>query len=392
MARKRYHNPKGAGGPGEFPDALPVAPAGGVRGRGAQLNPGNRFETTRLHVLGEHLDALPVDAGSSGPCQVPTEIFPDRSNTVINRVESPDVGFEWSLNPYRGCEHGCIYCYARTFHEMLGFSCGLDFETKIMVKFDAPDLLRRELARPSWPAEPIAVTTATDAYQPLEARLGVTRRCLEVMAQCHQPVTITTKSKLVLRDLDLLSDLARFQAVRVAMSLTTLDHGLAAKMEPRASSPGDRLKAVEGLSRAGVPVLVLVSPIVPGLTDQEVPAILRAAANAGAKSAAYDLVRLPGQVQAIFLEWIQRQFPDGAQRIEQAIRQVHNGKLDNPAFFARFRGYGALSQQIARMFKVFARRFGLDGRMPPLSGAHFHPPQTNGQLPLFDRPQMAEPK
>jgi len=244
----------------EYRGALAEGP---VRGRGAGLNPGNRFETTRIHILGEHLDgpdaaASELDvARESVSGRVPTRVLPDESRTVINRVDpkmSPDIGFRWTINPYRGCEHGCIYCYARPGHEYLGLSCGLDFETRIFAKLDAPRLLRRELAGPGWAGESIILSGVTDPYQPVEAKLEITRRCLAVMAQCGQPVSVITKNRLVVRDVDHLKMLAGRDGAHVAISLTTLDAGLAAKLEPRASSPVDRLRTIRELSRAGVPV------------------------------------------------------------------------------------------------------------------------------------------
>jgi DNA repair photolyase len=308
--------------PVEHRDAIPSGPA---RGRGAGLNPGNRFESIRLHVLGEHLDEI-VSENPDGT-QVRTLVYDDRAQSVVNPVDSPDICMKWTLNPYRGCEHGCVYCYARPSHENLGFSCGLDFETKLMVKRDAPELLRRTLLGRRWTGEPIVMSGVTDPYQPVEATLRITRGCLEVMAEMGQSVGMITKNRLILRDLDLLAPLAAKQQASAAVSITTLDPALAAKMEPRASSPRDRLHAVRELSRAGIPVTVMIAPIIPGLNDHEVPALLDAAREAGASSAGYVLLRLPHQIKDLFLEWLARQFPDPAAKVEHHVRETRGGEL-----------------------------------------------------------------
>src|SRR4051812_22361975 len=259
-----------------YRDALPAGPA---HRRASTLNPGNRFETHRLHVLGEELDREAVERESDDGTKhrVDRQVFLDRTQSIINRVSpTADVPFDWTLNPYRGCEHGCVYCFARPYHEYLGFSCGLDFETKLMAKPDAPRLLREELASPKWRPEPIVMSAITDIYQPIEHKMRIARQCLEVMADCGQPVTTMTKSALVLRDTDLWSRLAKMNAGRVTITLVTLDADLAQKLEPRASSPAGRLRAIRELTAAGVPVSVNVAPIIPGLTDAELPQILRA--------------------------------------------------------------------------------------------------------------------
>jgi DNA repair photolyase len=336
-------------GPYEYPDAIPQ---GQVRGRGAGLNPGNRYEEIRLHVLGEHLDEILTDPDTT-PRQTQTRVYKDHTRTILNHVDSPDIGFNWSINPYRGCEHGCIYCYARPFHEQLGFSCGLDFETRIMAKLDAPRLLRKELAKPSWRPETIAMSGVTDCYQPIEAKLRLTRGCLEVFAECRQPVAIVTKNRLILRDLDLLQELTRFHAVSVAISLTSLKNDLARTMEPRASSPADRLHVISALSAAGIPVTVMTAPIIPGLNDQEIPSLLQAAADHGARSAAYVLLRLPYQIKALFLDWLKTHYPQRADRVESLIRQTRDGHLYQPTFGLRMVGHGAIAGQIHDVFHVF---------------------------------------
>lgn len=358
---------------------------GAARGRGAGLSPGNRFEGVRLHVLGEALDQAAREHPDGR--QVPTETFAERTRTVINRVDSDDLGFHWTLNPYRGCEHGCVYCYARPTHEALGFSCGLDFETKIVVKRDAPALLRRELGRPSWRGEPIMMSGVTDPYQPIEARLRITRGCLEVMAECAQPVSLVTKNRLVTRDIDLLARLADSDAAAVAISVTTLDNRLAAAMEPRASAPADRLSAIRELSQAGVPVMVMAAPVIPGLNDRELPAILQAASEAGASCAGSVLLRLPHQVKDVFLDWLKRRRPEHAARVESLIRQARGGRLNDPRPGVRMKGEGERAAQIRRTVKVFARRFGLSCEAPRLSSGQFQRPASSAdcsQMPLFE--------
>src|SRR2546425_7907726 len=277
----------------------PVQPA--LRARGAAETPPNRFEKI----------ALERDPDWSDPDEPApqTQFFKDQSDSIINYNESPDVGFEASVNPYRGCEHGCIYCYARSFHEYLGFSSGLDFETKIMVKENAPELLRRELISPKWKPKVIALSGVTDCYQPVERKLNLTRRCLEVLANFRNPVAIVTKNHLVTRDLDVLGELARHDAAAVFISITTLDTELRKVMEPRTSPPASRLSAIETLANAGIPVGVLVAPVIPGLTDHETPAIIAAAVQAGAQFAGYVVLRLPHAVAPLFEPWLARQFP-----------------------------------------------------------------------------------
>jgi DNA repair photolyase len=369
----------------EYRDALPGGPA---HRRGAGINPGNRFETVRLHVLGEELDRQWVEhqeAGEGGKLvRVERQVFLDRTQRIINRVSSTsDVPFDWTLNPYRGCEHGCIYCFARPYHEYLGFSSGLDFETKLMAKPDAAKLLKVELAAASWKAEPIVMSAITDIYQPIEHKMRIARECLEVLAECGQPVTTMTKSALVLRDTDLWARLAGMNAGRVTVTLVTLDGDLAAKLEPRASSPMGRLRAIGELTAAGVPVSVNVAPIIPGLTDVELPRILEAVAEAGAKRAAWVLLRLPYQLKELFLDWLQRSVhPDRARKVESLIRQASGGKLYR-ATPDRRRGRGTYAEQIAQTFDVFTRKYGLNRDIRPLSAKYFRRPEVGGQMKLF---------
>lgn len=413
----------------EYRDAL----VGGLaHRRGAGINPGNRFEAVRLHVLGEELDrqwveherfedlarleqrrpghigAGHIGAGHiglghigpgqcespGGPCHTSTprhtlqrverQVFSDRSKTIINRVSRlSDLPFDWTVNPYRGCEHGCVYCFARPYHEYLGFSCGLDFETKLVAKPEAPELLRRELAAPSWKGEPIVMSASTDIYQPIEHRMQIARRCLEVFAECGQPVSTMTKSALVLRDVDLWSRLAAMNAGRVTITLVTLDAELARTLEPRASVPAARLRVIRQLVDAGVPVSVNIAPIIPGLTESELPQLLKAVADAGATRVMWALLRLPYQVKDLFLEWLARSVhPDRARKVESLIRQARGGKLYD-ASSRRHRGRGHLVEQIVRVFDVFCRRYGLNRDVRPLSSAHFRRPQRDGQMALF---------
>jgi len=367
----------------DYRDALEAGPA---HRRAAGINPGNRFEGVRLHVLGEALDRRMVEAadGDGRLRKVERTVFHDATRTIINRVSRlSDVPFDWTVNPYRGCEHGCIYCFARPYHEFLGFSCGLDFETKLMAKPDAASLLREELAAPSWKGEPIVMSASTDIYQPIEHEMRLGRQCLEVMAECFQPVSTMTKSAMVLRDTDLWQKLASKNAGRVTVTLVTLDTDLAQRLEPRASAPSARLRVIRELTAAGVPVTVNVSPVIPGLTDEEVPAILEAVAEAGARRAAWSLLRLPYQVKDLFLEWAQRNLHvDRAKKIESLVRQARGGKLYD-ARVQRHRGQGVRVAQLAQTFDVFARKHGLNRDVRPLSSAHFRRPESGGQLALF---------
>ena len=368
-----------------FRDTLAEGPA---HRRGAGVNPGNRFEKVRLHVLGEELDRqlIEQEQGDGSLRRVERQVFLDRTQQIINRVSrTSDVPFDWTINPYRGCEHGCIYCFARPFHEFLGFSCGLDFETKLTAKPDAATLLKKELASPSWKPEPIVMSAITDIYQPIEAKMKISRECLEVLADCGQPVTTMTKSALVLRDTDLWSRLADMNAGRVTITFVTLDADLAQKLEPRATSPAGRLRAIRELTAAGIPVSVNIAPIIPGLTESELPKILKAVSEAGARRVAWVLLRLPYQLKDVFLEWMTRSLhPDRARKIESLLRQARGGQLYESAYPQRRRGRSPLVEQIAQTFEVFTRKYGLNRDIRPLSSAHFRKPTTSGQLSLFE--------
>ena len=344
-----------------------------IKGRGAGINPKNRFEIIDVER----------DLEIPGPDRIDTELLRDTSRSLITRNDSPDVGFEVSINPYRGCEHGCVYCYARPFHEYLGFSAGLDFESRILVKEDAPEILRRELSSPKWQPQTLVMSGVTDCYQPAERKLEITRRCLEVLAEFRNPVGIITKNELVTRDIDHLSVLAEHGAAAVHISITTLDGEVARRMEPRASHPRDRLKAIERLAAAGIPVGVMVAPVVPAITDHEIPQILEAAAAAGATSAGYVVLRLPGAVAGLFEEWLERHFPERKEKVLNRVRDLRGGRLYDPRFGSRMRGEGLFADQIRTTFETFKRRYGLDKARPELSTAAFRQPERDQQLRLF---------
>jgi DNA repair photolyase len=295
-----------------------------------------------------------------GTASLPEIVLPDRAKTVIATNNSPDVGFDQSINPYRGCSHGCVYCFARPTHAYLGLSPGLDFETKLFYKDNAVELLRAELGRRGYVCKPIALGINTDGWQPLEKRLKVTRSVLEVLAECRHPLTIVTKSTLILRDLDLLQDLARDRLVSVMISVTSLDNDIKRTLEPRTASPQARLKVIEGLSAAGVPVGVLVAPVIPSLTDHELEHILEAAKAAGATSAGYVLLRLPHEVKELFREWLAAHYPDRAAHVMSLINQSRGGKDYQSEFGTRMVGTGVFAQLLSRRFEVAKRKFALD--------------------------------
>ncbi len=345
-----------------------------LRGRGSSWNPPNRFD--RLHLDRERW----TDPDDPGP---ETVFLVDASRTILARNQSPDVGFDVGINPYRGCAHGCSYCYARPTHEYLGLSAGLDFETKILVKREAPELLRQALTSPRWKPEPIMLSGNTDAYQPAERRLRITRRCLEVLEEVRNPVAITTKSYLVTRDSDLLASMAEWRGAAVAVSITTLRNDVQRAMEPRASTPGRRLGAIRVLADSGIPVGVMVAPVVPGLTDHELPAILEAAADAGATFASYIMLRLPHGVKDIFCEWLGQHFPERRGKVLSRLRSLRAGKLYDARFESRGRGEGPFADQVRGLFRVTRERLGLN-RAPELSVSSFRGADRKGpQLDIF---------
>ncbi len=343
------------------------------RGRGALNNTPNRFDQISLE---RDIDWNPEEDPAPR-----TQFLRDLSQTIISHNESPDIPFGASLNPYRGCEHGCSYCYARNSHEYLGFSAGLDFETKIIVKEKAPELLRRELSSPKWKPQTLAMSGVTDCYQPIERRLQLTRRCLTVLAEFRNPVSIITKNFLITRDMDLLAELAAHHAVTVHLSINSLDSELARELEPRASSPKMRLAALEALAKAGVPVGVLVAPVIPALNDHEIPSVLAAAKAAGAGWAGTEILRLPLTVAPIFEQWLERIVPGKKDKVLNRIRAIRGGKLNDPRFGSRMRGEGVFADQISQMFHVARRKVGIAEDGPELSTAGFCRAE-GAQLPL----------
>jgi DNA repair photolyase len=342
---------------------------------GAGGNPPNRFEALHYERDPEFPDEAALDV----------QYFRDPSRSIIARNQSPDLGFDASINPYRGCGHACSYCYARPTHEYLGLSAGLDFETKIFVKEDAPALLRRELGAKQWEPRVVALSGVTDPYQPIERKLGITRRCLEVLLDFRNPAAIVTKGHLVARDADLLAALAEFECAGVSVSVTSLDTAVQRVMEPRAPRPELRLRAIESLARAGVPVGVLVAPVVPGLTDHELPRILEAAASAGATRAGFVVLRLPHGTKEIFEEWLERHFPARKEKVLSRLRALRGGQLYDSRFGVRQRGTGLFAEQIAQLFEMGVRRAGMKNERPRLSTRHFRRPRDTGvpQLALF---------
>src|SRR5688572_17359970 len=343
-----------------------------MKGRGASDNPKNRFEEIELQP-----DLEGAEDAVSAPA---TRFYRDDSKSIIATNDSPDVGFSASINPYRGCEHGCIYCFARPTHEYLGMSAGLEFESRILVKEDAPELLREELNAKSWTPQTIAVSGVTDAYQPIERKLEITRRCLEVLADFRNPTAIITKSHLVTRDIDVLKELAAFHAVRVFVSITTLDPKTANVMEPRAATPALRLDAVAQLAAAGIPVGVMVAPVVPAITEHEMPAILKAAREAGARWAGFVVLRLPWAVAPLFEKWLEENYPDRKDKVLNRVRDLRGGKLYDAQWGIRGRGEGIFAEQIEALFDVTCRKLGLNEKDYDLSVDQFRRRTAQGLL------------
>jgi DNA repair photolyase len=341
--------------------------------RGVLANPTGRFERLAME---------PIEGSEAHGRE--TVLLRDVSKSVISRNQSPDVRFDLSLNPYRGCSTGCVYCYARPGHEYLGLSAGLDFETRILVKTEAPELLRRELSSPRWVPRTVLMSGVTDPYQPVEKSLGLTRRCLEVLAEARQPVAVITKSSLIRRDIDLLSRLAESEAVAVTISVTTLRDELHRKMEPRGASPGRRLATIRALASAGVPVCVNVAPVIPGLTDHEIPSILGAAAAAGACGAAWIALRLPHGVASLFESWLERHFPDRKEKVLGRVRSMRGGRLNDPRFGSRMKGEGPFAEHIRQSFHVHRRRLGLRMGPPTLSAEAFRRPSPPARPAVRD--------
>jgi len=344
-----------------------------LKHRGAENNPANRFE--KIHLERDE-EWNPED-----DALLRTQFFKDQSQTIIAHNDSPDIGFESSINPYRGCEHGCIYCYARPTHEYLGFSAGLDFESKIMVKENAPELLRAALTSPKWKPQVIVMSGVTDCYQPVEGKLQLTRRCLAVLAEFRNPVAIITKNALISRDVDILGELARYHAAAACLSITTLDPALRKILEPRTSPPAARLAAIKQLSSAGIPTSVNVAPVIPGLNDHEIPAILQAAAQAGATGAGFTLLRLPYAVAPLFEQWLTTHFPDRKEKVLNNLRAMRDGKLYQSQWGTRMRGEGLFAEQIQKIFEVGCRKAGIKNDRGDLSISAFRRPGSH-QLSL----------
>jgi DNA repair photolyase len=348
------------------------------RGRGAVTNPSGRYEPQAKVAFDDgwqSLEELPP---------FKTYVTEERARKIISRNESPDIGFDRSINPYRGCEHGCIYCYARRTHAYQGLSPGLDFESRLFVKPDAPELLARELSDPSYRPRTIAMGTNTDPYQPIEKKWQVTRRILEVLRDAGHPVGIVTKSALVTRDIDILSEMAKKNLAKVAVSITTLDHKLARAMEPRAATPQRRLATLRALSNAGIPTAVMVAPIIPAINDAEIERILDAAAAAGALGAGYVTLKMPFEIKDLFREWLREHFPDKEKHVISLVRDLHGGKDYDSTWGQRQTGSGPYAWSIGRRFELACERLGLNKKRSKLTTAHFHPPAANRkQLDLF---------
>ena len=348
-------------------------------GRGTALNPQNRFEQTHTKRDWTDPDQWNPDEQSAPT----TEFLPDRTKSVITYNDSPDIPFDASVNPYRGCEHGCSYCYARPYHEYLGLSSGIDFETRILVKHEAPRLLREELSARSWKPQVLNMSGVTDCYQPAERTFKITRGCLEVLSEFRNPVSIITKNRLVARDVDIFQDLAKDHCIAVTISITSLRQELAQALEPRASVPAARLAAIRTLADAGVPVGVNVAPMIPGLSDHEMPLILRAAADAGASYAGFTVVRLPHAVKDLFAGWLDRHAPAAKAKVLSRISDCQGGTLSDPNFGKRMRGQGPHAEVLANQFRIHAQRAGLLNGWPHLSADGFRSPHGK-QLSLFD--------
>ncbi len=353
------------------------------KGRGAASNRAGRYETAK-HAAEDDGWTSPELREDDEPPPLRTTVTIDATRTIIARNDSPDVGFDRSINPYRGCEHGCIYCFARPTHAYLGLSPGLDFESRLFMKPDAPRLLAEELRRPGYRPQVIAMGTNTDPYQPIEREHRITRGILEVLSAFNHPVGIVTKSALVLRDIDILAPMAQRRLAQVCVSVTTLDRALARRLEPRAATPERRLETIRALSEAGVPAGVMVAPVIPALTDSELESILTAAAQAGAQSAAYVLLRLPLEVKELFTEWLETHVPSKTKHVLSLVRQTREGRLNDPDFGSRMRGSGAYAELIGKRFRLATRRLGLDRPRRGYDLRLFRPPPRPGaQLSLW---------
>ncbi len=350
-----------------------------ARGRGATINPEGRFETRTQE---------PFDDGwiqEADATRLDTVVSEERVRSIISRNQSPDVPFTQSINPYRGCEHGCIYCYARPSHAYVGLSPGLDFETRLFAKVNAAEVLRQELARPGYRCELIALGANTDPYQPIERRYGITRAVIEVLAECDHPVGIVTKNALVERDIDLLAPMARLGLAEVFVSINNLDHDIARRLEPRCTAPQRRLETIRRLSAAGIPVGVLVAPTIPFLTDDQIERVLQAAWEAGARRASYVLLRLPYEVKDLFRAWLEHHYPLKAAHVMSRVHAMREGRDNDPQFGSRMKGTGEFAELLRTRFRIACRRLGFnaDARYRELDTSRFRRPDPGGQLALF---------
>jgi DNA repair photolyase len=344
------------------------------KGRGAQIKTGNKF--LKAEYVSEHIEGLDEPLYSAPS----TQVFYEDSKKIVNKVTSPDLGMMYSTNPYQGCEHGCIYCYARNTHEYWGFNAGLDFESKIIVKKKAPELLEKFILHPSWQPVPITISGNTDCYQPLERKMQITRGMLQVLARYRHPVGMITKNSLVLRDIDILTDLAKDNLVHIYISITTLDEELRRAMEPRTASGMRRLKTVEALAKAGVPVGIMNAPIIPGLNHHEIPAILKAASEHGAASVGMTVVRLNGTIGQIFEDWLRKNFPDRFDKVWNQISSMHGGNVNDSEFGRRMKGEGNFAESIHQLFRVSKKKYFSNKSMPPLDLTKF---RKGGNFSLF---------
>jgi len=349
-----------------------------LKGRGAQINPSNRFDN---YVR----DDQPVDWAEwqEELPKLKTEIIEVHPKTILNKIKSPDIPGDFSMNPYQGCEHGCVYCYARNSHEYWGYSAGVDFERKILVKKNAPDLLAKKLKSKKWKATPIMFAGNTDIYQPVERELEITRQMLEVLWRYRHPVSMITKNSLILRDLDILKDMAKENLVKVAVSVTTLDEPLRQFLEPRTATAKQRLKTIKTLSENGIPTFAMCSPIIPGLNDHEIFDLVKATGEAGAGNCGFTMVRLNGQVAVIFEDWIRKTYPDRAEKVLNKIKSVHGGELSDSRYGKRMRGEGNIAEIIRSQFKLAKKKFYPDTKMPAYN-LDLHERFKDGQLSLFD--------
>jgi len=346
-----------------------------LNGRGAQINTANKYLANSLSK--EHVEG--IDDWEIG--NEKTSFIFSSAKTIVNKVESPDVGMVYSLNPYQGCEHGCIYCYARNSHEYWGFSAGLDFERKILVKKDAPELFKKFLEKKNWPAHTISISGNTDCYQPCERKYRLTRQLLKIALDYKQPISMITKNSLILRDLDIIQEMAKHNLIGVFVSITSLDENLRQKLEPRTTTAKQRLKVIEQLSSVGVPMGVMSAPIIPGLNNHEIPAILKASAQAGAIWAGYNIVRLNGSIGKIFEDWLAKSFPDRFEKVWHQIQSCHNGNVNDSRFGKRMRGEGNFAELINHTFKLHCKLNGLNQKSIELDSSSFKKPQA--QLKLF---------